>query len=148
VAIAMDVRSAASLPQVPERLRALRKLGVVIKPIFLDSTTDTLVRRYSESRRKHPLSQRDSPQDGAEQRPALVEAIELERELLADLREHAQVIDTSLIRPSQLQRLCPFLDRVARGASDAGVRVFRVQARHSDRRRLCVRRAHVAQSAL
>ena len=104
VAIAMDVRSAASLPQVPERLRALRSLGVVIKPIFLDSTTDTLVRRYSESRRKHPLSQRDSPQDGAEQRPALVEAIELERELLADLREHAQVIDTSLIRPSQLQR--------------------------------------------
>jgi UPF0042 nucleotide-binding protein len=47
---------------------------------------------------------RDSPQAAAEQRPALVEAIELERELLADLREHAQVIDTSLIRPSQLQR--------------------------------------------
>jgi UPF0042 nucleotide-binding protein len=104
VAIAMDVRSAASLPQVPERLRALRNLGVVIKPIFLDSNTDTLVRRYSESRRKHPLSQRDGLQGAAEQRPALVEAIELERELLADLREHAQVIDTSLIRPSQLQR--------------------------------------------
>ena len=104
VAIAMDVRSAASLPQVPERLRALRNLGVVIKPIFLDSTTDTLVRRYSESRRKHPLSQRESGDDAAQQRPALVEAIEMERELLADLREHAQVIDTSLIRPSQLQR--------------------------------------------
>lgn len=104
VAIAMDVRSAASLPQVPERLRALRNLGVVIKPIFLDSTTDTLVRRYSESRRKHPLSQRESRDDAAQQRPALVEAIEMERELLADLREHAQVIDTSLIRPSQLQR--------------------------------------------
>lgn len=104
VAIAMDVRSAASLPQVPERLRALRSLGVVIKPIFLDSTTDTLVRRYSESRRKHPLSQREGRDDAAAQRPALVEAIELERELLADLREHAQVIDTSLIRPSQLQR--------------------------------------------
>ncbi len=104
VAIAMDVRSAASLPQVPERLRSLRNLGVVIKSIFLDSTTDTLVRRYSESRRKHPLSQVDSAGPAAEQRPALVEAIELERELLADLREHAQVIDTSLIRPSQLQR--------------------------------------------
>ena len=72
VAIAMDVRSAASLPQVPERLRALRGLGVGIKSIFLDSTTDTLVRRYSESRRKHPLSQVDGDQGGAEQRPALV----------------------------------------------------------------------------
>ena len=104
VAIAMDVRSAASLPQVPERLRALRNLGVVIKSIFLDSTTDTLVRRYSESRRKHPLSQLDPTDGAAVQRPALVEAIEMERELLANLREHAQAIDTSLIRPSQLQR--------------------------------------------
>jgi len=104
VAIAMDVRSAESLPQVPERLRELAAMGVVIKPLFLDSTTDTLVRRYSESRRKHPLSQTD-PQDGTkDQRRALIDAIELERELLGDLREHAHVIDTSLIRPSQLQR--------------------------------------------
>lgn len=104
VAIAMDVRSAQSLPQVPELLRALADLGVVIKSLFLDSTTDTLVRRYSESRRKHPLSQTDGPDATRDQHRALVEAIELERELLADLREHAHVIDTSLIRPSQLQR--------------------------------------------
>ena len=104
VAVAMDVRSAASLPQVPARMRALAKLGVKIKSLFLDSTTDTLVRRYSESRRKHPLSQ-TNPQDvAADQRRALGEAIELERELLADLREHAHIIDTSLIRPTQLQR--------------------------------------------
>ncbi len=104
VAIAMDVRSAAALPQVPERLRTLAKLGVVIKSLFLDSTTDTLVRRYSESRRKHPLSQTEGEDAAADQHRALVDAIELERELLADLREHAHVIDTSLIRPSQLQR--------------------------------------------
>ncbi len=104
VAIAMDVRSAEALPQVPGRLRKLAAMGVVIKSLFLDSTTDTLVRRYSESRRKHPLSQTD-PQDGSkDQRRALTDAIELERELLGDLREHAHVIDTSLIRPSQLQR--------------------------------------------
>ena len=100
----MDVRSAAALPQVPARLRSLAKLGVVIKSLFLDSTTDTLVRRYSESRRKHPLSQTDPEDVAADQRRALVDAIELERELLADLREHAHVIDTSLIRPTQLQR--------------------------------------------
>ncbi len=103
VAIAMDVRSAASLPQVPGKLRTLAQQGVVIKSLFLDATTDTLVRRYSESRRKHPLSQEDAHEIPAEQRRALVEAIELERELLADLREHAHVIDSSLIRPSQLQ---------------------------------------------
>ncbi|MEO8544864.1 MAG: RNase adapter RapZ [Burkholderiaceae bacterium] len=104
VAIAMDVRSAQSLPQVPELLRALAAMGVVIKSLFLESTTDTLVRRYSESRRKHPLSQTDGRDATQDEHRALVEAIELERELLADLREHAHVIDTSPIRPSQLQR--------------------------------------------
>jgi UPF0042 nucleotide-binding protein len=104
VAIAMDVRSAEALPQVPQRLRDLAAMGVIIKSLFLESTTDTLVRRYSESRRKHPLSQHDGTDPTNDQRRALVDAIELERELLADLREHAHVIDTSLIRPPQLQR--------------------------------------------
>ena len=103
VAIAMDVRSAASLPQVPGLLRSLAKVGVVIKSLFLDATTDTLVRRYSESRRKHPLSQTDGEEATVDHRRVLVDAIEHERELLADLREHAHVIDSSLIRPSQLQ---------------------------------------------
>ena len=104
VAIAMDIRSATSLPQVPGHLRTLAKQGVVIKSLFLDATTDTLVRRYSESRRKHPLSQSDSDESEADGQLKLREAIEMERELLADLREHAHVIDSSLIRPSQLQR--------------------------------------------
>ena len=58
------------------------------------------MRRYSESRRLHPLSRRnpDDPQR------ALVDAIELERELLATLREQAQVIDTGALRTAQLQR--------------------------------------------
>lgn len=103
LAIAMDVRSATSLPIVPEQLKALRKKGVVVKPMFLDATTDTLVRRYSESRRKHPLSQAETGPSAKDERRALVDAIELERELLADLREEAHVIDTSIIRPSQLQ---------------------------------------------
>ena len=104
VAIAMDVRSATSLPQVPGHLRTLAKQGVVIRSLFLDATTDTLVRRYSESRRRHPLSRSDNDDAVSDERPALIEAIEMERELLADLREHAHVIDTSIIRPSQLQR--------------------------------------------
>lgn len=99
VAIAMDVRSATSLPLVPKQLAMLRAQGATIKSLFLDATTDTLVRRYSETRRRHPLSRSDE----ADQQRALVEAIELERELMADLRENAHVIDTSIIRSSQLQ---------------------------------------------
>ncbi|RZJ15041.1 MAG: RNase adapter RapZ [Haliea sp.] len=105
VAIAMDVRSATSLPLVPAQLRELRSQGVVIRPLFLDATTDTIVRRFSETRRRHPLSsnQSESGQSPPDRQHGLVEAIELERELLADLREQAHVIDTSVIRPAQLQ---------------------------------------------
>lgn len=103
VAIAMDVRTATSLPLLPEQLAVLKTQGVMVKSLFLDATTGTLVRRYSETRRKHPLSQAASDHSTQDQRRALVDAIELERELLADLRENAHVIDTSIIRPSQLQ---------------------------------------------
>ena len=106
VAIAMDVRSATSLPLVPAQLQELRSQGVIVRPLFLDATTDTLVRRFSETRRRHPLSRNratnDTDRDGDGQH-GLVDAIELERELLSDLREQAHVIDTSVIRPSQLQ---------------------------------------------
>ena len=103
IAIAMDVRSATSLHLVPDQLLTLRTKGITVKPVFLDATTDTLVRRYSESRRKHPLSQADPLAPTQDIDRALVNAIELERELLAALREQAHVIDTSIIRPSQLQ---------------------------------------------
>lgn len=105
VAIAMDVRSATSLPLVPQQLRELAAQGIHVRPLFLDATTDTLVRRFSETRRRHPLSGQggDSGHSRVDQRHALVDAIELERELLSDLREQAHVIDTSMIRPSQLQ---------------------------------------------
>lgn len=99
IAIAVDVRSATSLPQLPPALEQLRQQGIAIRSIFLDATTDTLVRRFSETRRRHPLSN-DTPGESSR---ALMQAIELERELLADLREQSHVIDTSTIRPSQLQ---------------------------------------------
>jgi UPF0042 nucleotide-binding protein len=103
VAIAMDVRSASSLPLVPRQLADLRRQGITLQPIFLDATTATLVQRFSETRRRHPLSRKDVSVGEAEHQHALVDAIELERELLADLREQAHVIDTSIIRSAQLQ---------------------------------------------
>ena len=99
LAIAMDVRSATSLHQVPQELGRLRSQGVSVHSIFLDATIDTLVRRFSETRRRHPLSHADLQQG----RKALVQIIEVERELLAELREQSHVIDTSTIRASQLQ---------------------------------------------
>ena len=99
VAIAMDVRSATSLPLVPKQLQQLRSQGVTVQSLFLDANTETLVRRFSETRRLHPLSRIDA----SDQHRALVEAIELERELLGEMREQAHVLDTSMIRSSQLQ---------------------------------------------
>ena len=99
VAIAMDVRSRTSLPLVPKQLEQLRASGVALQTLFLDASTETLVRRFSETRRLHPLSRIDA----SDQHRALVDAIELERELLGDLREQSHVVDTSMIRSSQLQ---------------------------------------------
>ena len=99
VAIAMDVRSRTSLPLVPKQLEQLRASGVALQSLFLDASTETLVRRFSETRRLHPLSRIDA----SDQHRALVDAIELERELLGDLREQSHVVDTSMIRSSQLQ---------------------------------------------
>jgi UPF0042 nucleotide-binding protein len=102
VAIAMDVRSAASLPGLPQRLAQLKSLSgqsVQLTTVFLDATTDTLVRRFSETRRMHPLSLKQAD----DQHRALTDAIEHERELLSELREQALVFDTSLVRPAQLR---------------------------------------------
>ena len=110
VAIVMDVRSAISLPLVPGQLALLRNQGVAIQSLFLDASTETLVRRFSETRRLHPLSRAGA----ADQHRALVDAIELERELLGELREQAHVLDTSLIRSSQLQGYVKSLISTAR----------------------------------
>ena len=103
LAIAIDVRSASSLPLVPEQLQRLKAQGFQVDSIFLDATTGTLIRRFSETRRRHPLSQSAQLNAVKDQRRALAEAIELERNLLSDLRMQAHAIDTSVIRPTQLQ---------------------------------------------
>ena len=105
VAIAMDVRSATSLPKVPGCLDELRRRGVSVRSLFLDSTTDILVRRFSETRRRHPLSQGSAGEheDRLVRTRALVDAIELERELLAALRDNSHVIDSSTLRAAHLQ---------------------------------------------
>ena len=99
VAVAVDVRTASSLPTLVPLIDELRSEGLRVHPLFLDATTDALVRRYSETRRPHPLTA-PSETDNAR---ALIEAIELERKLLSDLREVSTVIDTSQLRPALLR---------------------------------------------
>ncbi len=103
VAIAVDVRSADTLPRLLPLLAQLRSEGVAIQAIFLDASTGALVRRFSETRRAHPLADRG----------ALVEAIELERLLLADLRDVSTIVDTSNLRPTQLRAWMRELVRAA-----------------------------------
>ncbi len=100
VAVAVDVRTADSLPGLVPLIQELRNEGVRIRPLFLDASTDALVRRFSETRRPHPLT---TVSAGADSTRALTEAIDLERELLADLREVSTVIDTSQLRPALLR---------------------------------------------
>ena len=101
VAVAVDVRTAGSLPHLLPLIEDLRGEGVHIRSLFLDASTDALVRRFSETRRPHPLSAVPS---GTDAQRALSEAIELERELLADLRDVSTVVDTSQLRPAVLRK--------------------------------------------
>ncbi len=104
--IAMDVRSAESLHELPGLARRLRE-RCELHFIYLDSSIDTLVQRFSETRRAHPLTARGAA-DGANapmpaSAPALIEAIEIERELLAPVAGLGLHIDTSGLRPAQLR---------------------------------------------
>jgi len=101
VAIAVDARAARSLPALVPLIDELRREGVRIRPLFLDANTDTLVRRFSETRRPHPLSHPTQANESVQH--ALIEAIELERLLLAELREVSTIIDTSTLRPAGLR---------------------------------------------
>lgn len=120
VAVSVDVRSADSLPHLMPMLQQLQTDGHKVRSVFLDASTDALVRRFSETRRPHPLSQvravpaaaTDTPRRRASDHDAtltatadqvLIDAIRTERELLSPLREVSTVIDTSLLRPAQLR---------------------------------------------
>ncbi|HEX2825694.1 MAG TPA: RNase adapter RapZ [Burkholderiales bacterium] len=94
VALSMDVRSGLALDALPQQLAALRRAGSEIRILFLDAKDDTLIQRFSETRRRHPLG------DGHRTLP---EAIARERELLEEIAALAQHIDTSELSPHVLR---------------------------------------------
>ena len=93
VAISTDTRSGA-LEALPENIDKLKAQGINVKVLFLESTKQALVKRFSETRRRHPLSNDDI---------TLGESIELERKLLAPLSELGHHIDTSDLSANSLR---------------------------------------------
>ena len=95
VAVSIDVRSGAeTLQQVPALITELRRRQVDLRVLFLDAKTDTLVKRFSETRRRHPLS---------DDTLTLSECIDAERRLLQDIAARAHRIDTSDLTPNTLR---------------------------------------------
>jgi UPF0042 nucleotide-binding protein len=94
VAVSVDVRSGQGLDELPRTMQALRGRIGDAKVLFLEAKTDTLVKRFSETRRRHPLS------DGISTLP---ECIERERDLLDPLKEAAHRIDTSDLSANALR---------------------------------------------
>ena len=89
IATSIDVRSGiASISELPHLVAQLRQLGWAVQVLFLTADTSNLVQRYSETRRRHPLSKADGGR-------TLEESIEEERRLLAVLDGIGQSIDTS-----------------------------------------------------
>lgn len=98
LAVGADVRNRQQdLQRLPEVLATLAGQGISYQTVFLDTRDEVLIKRYSESRRRHPLST-----DGL----ALADAIAMERRLLRPMQSIAdRVIDTSDLNVHQLRRL-------------------------------------------
>ena len=94
IAISVDARSAA-LAALPDHLARLRGKGIDCRALYLEADTPTLLRRYSETRRRHPLERGGLP---------LGEAIARERALLAGVSELAQRLDTTGLQPKALRQ--------------------------------------------
>ncbi|OUM99901.1 MAG: RNase adaptor protein RapZ [Paenibacillaceae bacterium ZCTH02-B3] len=95
VALVIDLRGREFFTALTEALNDLREnFSLRCEILFLDATDSVLVRRYKESRRRHPLAGDGPPLEG----------IRLERKMLEDLKEMAtQVIDTSNLKPAELK---------------------------------------------
>ena len=94
VAVVMDVRGGDWFDQAVEALQELDKAGVFYRIVFLEASDEALVKRFKETRRRHPLA----PQG------RLLEGIRAERQRLGALRGRAHVIlDTSELTPRQLR---------------------------------------------
>ncbi len=93
LAVVIDSRGGLSIQELRGAVEELGREGVITRVVFLDADDDVIVSRYEENKRPHPLG-----------RSTISESISAERELLADLREEADVIvDTSSLNVHELR---------------------------------------------
>ena len=112
-AIGLDARNRAFLADVPTALEKLHTLGIHYRVIFLDADEDVLVKRYNETRRRHPMAGADT---------SLLEAIQLERKQLEPLAYAATMrIDTTRNTPHDLRNQ---VRNFVRGEETRGVTVL------------------------
>jgi UPF0042 nucleotide-binding protein len=83
-ALVVDVRSGDFLHDLSSAIEELRRMGAHTRVLFLDASTDVLVRRYEASRRRHPLSDTDRVSDGIGRERALLEPLKGEADLIVD----------------------------------------------------------------
>ncbi|TAJ80425.1 MAG: RNase adapter RapZ [Gallionellaceae bacterium] len=93
-AVSIDVRSGGSMHELPHYIDQLKQRGVDVHLLFLDAQTDTLVKRFSETRRRHPLG---------DDKRTLPECVQQERELLNEISRIGHHIDTSDIGANTLR---------------------------------------------
>jgi UPF0042 nucleotide-binding protein len=103
LAVAIDARSHESLPELPDSIRRLKDEGHDIKVMFLTASTHSLVARFSETRRSHPLSHELRPGENPASRRTLIECILEERERLSAIEKLGLVIDTSELSANKLR---------------------------------------------
>jgi UPF0042 nucleotide-binding protein len=92
-AISIDARSGADLPSLPEDLNHLRQ-RVELSVLFLTAKNETLVRRFSETRRRHPLATGER---------SLEECIRAERDMLEQIAAHSHLMDSSDLSANNLR---------------------------------------------
>ena len=101
VAVVADTRSGPAFAELPAILQDLEKAGVAVEVLFLDASNETIIQRYKETRRPHPLLAEDNdlpPESG------LLAAIEAERDLLRTVRARAdRTLDTTGMTVAQLR---------------------------------------------
>jgi UPF0042 nucleotide-binding protein len=102
IAVSIDVRSANSVQRLPPLLAQIKQQGVDVHVLFLDAQTDTLVKRFSETRRLHPLSDATLLTHDKTAR-TLPECVSYERELLTEISDIAHHIDTTELNANALR---------------------------------------------
>lgn len=116
LAVAVDARSASSLAELPEAVAWLKAEGHHVDVVFLTAKTESLITRFSETRRSHPLSHRAAGDAQPDATPTLIECIRQERDMLAAVEGLGHQIDTSGLSANQLRTWIGELIRDERGA--------------------------------